>query len=188
MLFFFFFLIIFSTDYFTELITTSMTSIGYVYENISGLCGDERGDTAYRLESAPHGVDLSHFFDIPNPSLNIRNRFDELPFCIAFLVSDVTSESTLVYAGNNPMITLGSDITFTLGGRSATFTSQNLLLDTDFARLQICIDENSAVLYNDCEQVETAQFSGSSLTAVSFLSVLGESFVLNDTSIFSVSC
>lgn len=166
-----------------------MVSTGYVYENVSGICADERGDRAYRLESAPHGVDLSHFFDIQNTNPNIRNRFDAMPFCVAFIVSDVTSDSTLVYAGNEPMISIGDDITFSLGGRTATFTNPDPVPTLTTLRLQICVNDSIAVLYNNCEQLETVTLSGSGLiSAVSFISVLGESFVLNDTSIFSVSC
>ena len=53
--------------------------------------------------------------------------------------------------------------------------------------MQICIDGTSAKLYDDCTEIESITFPGYSLPAVSLVGVLGEPFVLNETTFFSVS-
>lgn len=173
------------------MIEQSLTSTNYQYENLTGICA-VRGDRAFRLQSSSFpdvNQDLAHFFDDPPTDRQFINRFNVLPLCIGFIVTDVQSESVLIYAANEPMITIGDgSIEFTLGGRSATFTSLDLVGISTVSRVQICIDGSNAVLYEDCTELETVEFSGIGLPSVSFMGVLGEPFVLNDTTLFTVSC
>lgn len=158
-----------------------MTSSSFNYLALSGVCNNPRGDSTFRINTVS-GPDSYQEL----ASTNIRNQFNTRPICFAFIVNDIKSETVLMHANDEALITFDQNlIMLTLGGKTAIFTSLNLVGETNAQRVQICVDDTGntgARLYQDCNLIETVQFSTEGIPPVTSVSVL-----MNETTPFDVS-
>ena len=150
---------------------------------VGGLC-TERGDDALRAIGIEYPDDvpdnetqLFNLFDtIPgaNPAERpLRNGFNTFPLCLAFTVGNVDdlSRATLMYSGaSSPLLIAGDTIELRIGGSSVSF-NQNVTSSV-LTRAQICLDGSNAILYLDCEQVQSRPFTVTApLTTIGVLGV-----------------
>ena len=169
-----------STDYFADLIEPSMTGTNLRYLALSGICNDVRGDSIHKITSVSGTNPAAEL-----TSTTITNQFTTLPICFAFIVGDVQSRTTLMYAGGEALITIDTNvIMFTLGGNTAIFTNLNLVGVMSAQRVQICVDDTGAILYSNCSRIETSlfPFDADSIPPTTVVSVL-----LNNSAVFDVS-
>lgn len=158
-----------------------MASDTFSYLALSGICDTTRGDSAHkidRLEGPNFVQELT--------ATRIRNQFNSRPICFAFIVNNVQSETTLMYADEEALITFDNGlIIFTLGGNTAIFTILNLVGITTAHRVQICVDntgDTGARLYQDCRLLQSVPFTTQNIPPVSTVTLL-----VNQSTIFDVS-
>lgn len=168
-------LIIFHPDYRSVLITESMSTGNYFYLNLPGVC-DPRGDVSLRLinmrEPDTKGDLFVNFQE--ESERPIRNRFNMVPFCLAFSVGNVRGSSILMQADDGaPLLTIGPTIDLSIGNSLLSFDASEIDINTRVQRLQICMNGTDAIFYLDCEEVETKPFSLMP-SGINFLSILGE--------------
>ena len=170
------------------MIAPSRDVAGFDYLDLLGVCASDRGDSAQKLTTTPV-ADLNSDLSISFPDVRgrpITNRFDTQPICFAFIIGDVASQSALMHTSDGPLITVGNTLDFTLGGNSASFSTD--LLNTAAQRVQICLNGTHAVLFINCAEVQALPFSTSGFSAVGLVAVLAEAVTLNNATRFDVSC
>ena len=170
-------------DYFLKVISPASVGSTFTFLTLPGICAT-RGDTAMQLlaidPQATFEADLTVFFNNQPPSQQLFNQFNARnPLCIAFLISgiDDNANTTLIYSGAEPLITISDTIEFNFGGDTVNFNPPGVNFDPR-QRLQICVEEVStnsfeAVLFDECveNQRQPITISDPSTTA-DFVSIL----------------
>ena len=150
----------------------------YKYLYIHEICDPHRGkESSYKLTnlSQPdrHG-NLSVFFS-DNTETQIKNQFNQVPHCLAFIISDLTSEEprVVMWSDNGePLLSVGTVIKLTISGMSVSFNST--INFKYHKRLQICTNGTHATYYIDCIEEETKPFVMTSSSGIKSLFVLGK--------------
>ena len=152
-----------------------------------------RGDVARRLVTPGTDTAGNYAAAVPSAPL-LTNQFVGVPYCLAFTVAGIssTSQPALVYSLSDPLLSIGSTVTLQIGQAAVTF-NLDLVDAQQPTRAQICVersdsdpDLNNAVLYVNCQRVQSQTFQRSAVAAVQLIGVLGEPVTFNDT--FGVSC
>lgn len=163
---------------------------------VGGVCPD-RGDGALRTVNPPVPPDevsnitgQFNFFDtVPGANLaerRILNNFNTFPLCLAFTVGDLDepARDTLMYTATSPLLVAGRTIELTIGSNRVVF---NRNITESLSRAQICLDGSNAILYLDCNQVQSFPFTVTD--PITSIGVLGEARTLaNSYSVSYINC
>ena len=140
------------------------------------MCGSPRGDVSRRLTSVRQtDTEGDLFVTFPDEKGRpIHNQFNVAPFCLAFSVGTIRGPTVLMQADDGtPLLTIGSDIEFSMRGYSVSFNASHIDIDSRARRLQICANGTHATFYLDCKAMETKPFVMSS-SGINSVYILGE--------------
>ena len=150
----------------------------YQYLDLPGICDLPRGDSAqkFNIQLKPDtGGDLSVFFP-DNRTRQIKNQFNQVPYCVAFIINNIESEEPTVLIWSDegePFLSIGTEIELTISGTSVSFNSTfSRILKAK--RLQICTNGTHATYYIDCREVEAKPFAMTSRSGIKTLSVIAK--------------
>lgn len=182
-LFMYYYLIFSCLDYRTKVIDPASSGNTFNFRALPSIC-QRPSEISLQLQAidpqATSEADLTVFFNNQPPSRQLFNQFSARnPLCIAFLISTLNdnANTTLIYSGAEPLITISDTIEFNFGGDTVNFNPPGV----DFQvpqRLQICVEEVStnsfeAVLFDECVENQRLPITISDpSTTANFLSIL----------------